>query len=430
MKFLKGIAVLTVAFSLMETGIVANAEELATVEEIPVEADQAISAAEGISVEEIPVEADRAISAAEGIPVEEILVEEILVEEDKVSYGSAEDSYEMYRMYNPNSGEHFFTKDTNERDDLLRHSWNYEGIGWISPSVSSVPVYRVYDPNRGVHHYTIVSEERNNLVAQGWQDEGIGWYSDDDMTIPVYRQYSASGKGGHNFTPDTNEKNALVSGGWTDEGVCWYGMKDPDPTPLKPVTIYKGVDLAAIYDFGYYVAQNGLDATKDATALEHYVTVGLKNHMAGKQDYDAATLENLYQYFYGQYQQARATLDIIGHDLQTAFNHAAGMKWTKFDTDGNLGTRYYANQGFKNYTGNCYVMAAVFCEMARELGYDAKQISGRTRLSSGGYGPHSWVEIDGYIYDPDFQNETGRSGFHIVYKQKGTWMYITDGIMN
>ena len=35
---------------------------------------------------------------------------------------------EMYRLYNPNSGEHFYTADASERDHLVDVGWNYEGI--------------------------------------------------------------------------------------------------------------------------------------------------------------------------------------------------------------------------------------------------------------------------------------------------------------
>lgn len=39
-----------------------------------------------------------------------------------------EGSRDMYRMYNPNSGEHFYTADGNERNHLTSVGWIYEGI--------------------------------------------------------------------------------------------------------------------------------------------------------------------------------------------------------------------------------------------------------------------------------------------------------------
>lgn len=38
----------------------------------------------------------------------------------------------MYRMYNPNSGEHFYTASLKERKTLSGIGWRYEGIGWYA----------------------------------------------------------------------------------------------------------------------------------------------------------------------------------------------------------------------------------------------------------------------------------------------------------
>ena len=54
-------------------------------------------------------------------------------------------------------------------------------------------------------------------------------------------------------------------------------------------------------------------------------------------------------------------------------------------------------------------------------------MTGYVPLAGGGMGPHAWVEIvqDGrtWVYDPDFQHETGRNGFRIYYGCGGTWRY-------
>ena len=39
----------------------------------------------------------------------------------------------MYRLYNPNSGEHFYTASEYERDHLVSVGWTYERIGWVAP---------------------------------------------------------------------------------------------------------------------------------------------------------------------------------------------------------------------------------------------------------------------------------------------------------
>lgn len=133
---------------------------------------------------------------------------------------------EVYRLYNPNSGEHFYTLSTVERDYLDRIGWNYEGIGWYSPIVSSHPVYRLYNPNVGDHLYTLNAGERDYLVNVGWNYEGIGWYASDRTDHPVYRQYNPNAvTGTHNYTTSKLENDYLDAIGWNAEGIAWYSER-------------------------------------------------------------------------------------------------------------------------------------------------------------------------------------------------------------
>lgn len=135
-------------------------------------------------------------------------------------------SQQMYRLYNPNSGEHFYTASTVERDHLVSVGWNSEGTAWYSPTHSTAPVYRLYNPNAGDHHYTTSAVERDSLIDAGWNDEGIGWYSDNnDETVDVLREYNPNATAGaHNFTTNKAEHDNLVSLGWNDEGTAWFAM--------------------------------------------------------------------------------------------------------------------------------------------------------------------------------------------------------------
>ena len=132
----------------------------------------------------------------------------------------------MFRLYNPNSGEHFYTANVNEKNKLVSLGWRYEGIGWKAPVKSNTPVYRLYNKNAGDHHYTKSETERDYLVKVGWKYEGIGWYSDDLKSVPLYRQYNPNAKAGsHNYTTSKQENDWLVSLGWKGEGIGWYGAK-------------------------------------------------------------------------------------------------------------------------------------------------------------------------------------------------------------
>jgi uncharacterized protein YjdB len=131
---------------------------------------------------------------------------------------------DMYRLYNPNSGEHFFTANSEERDYLSSIGWSYEGVAWTAPKTSNTPVYRLYNGNGGEHHYTTSMEEANVLTGIGWSLEGIGWYSDDAQGQPLYRMYNPNAfANNHHYTTSEDERDYLVSIGWSFEGTGWYG---------------------------------------------------------------------------------------------------------------------------------------------------------------------------------------------------------------
>ena len=138
-------------------------------------------------------------------------------------------SGEMYRVYNPNSGEHFYTSNKAEKDHLVNLGWKYEGIGWKAPTVSNYPVYRLYNANGGEHHYTMNVAEKNSLVKLGWKYEGIGWFSadpNDSNSIPLLREYNPNAfSNNHNYTINSKEHSWLVGLGWKDEGKAWYATK-------------------------------------------------------------------------------------------------------------------------------------------------------------------------------------------------------------
>lgn len=128
----------------------------------------------------------------------------------------------MYRLYNPNSGEHFYTANSIERDKVKHAGWRYEGIGWQAPKKGN-PVYRLYNPNAGDHHYTPHASEKNHLIKVGWHYEGISWYSGGDK--PLYRLYNPNAKAGtHHYTLSKGERDQLIKRGWHNEGTGWYGQ--------------------------------------------------------------------------------------------------------------------------------------------------------------------------------------------------------------
>ena len=111
-----------------------------------------------------------------------------------------------------------------ERDALYNTGWGYEGVSWVSaPSAGSEVdlVNRFYNPNTGTHFFTSDTNEKNVLRSVGWQDEGVAFISDSEKRIPVYRLYH---DGFHIYTPSNIEKDTLLQSGWSDEGTSFYGV--------------------------------------------------------------------------------------------------------------------------------------------------------------------------------------------------------------
>jgi hypothetical protein len=58
--------------------------------------------------------------------------------------------YSVYRLYNPNTGEHFYTTEDLEWGVLIDAGREDEYIGWYAP-ITGDPVCRLYNPNAGDH---------------------------------------------------------------------------------------------------------------------------------------------------------------------------------------------------------------------------------------------------------------------------------------
>lgn len=83
----------------------------------------------------------------------------------------------------------------------------------------------------------------------------------------------------------------------------------------------------------------------------------------------------------------------------------------------------YAYTMLTKKRGNCYNYAATFAFLAREVGYNAKSVTGRITAARGGFTPHSWVEIKmgkkTYLFDPEMQHAKGYNLYKKRYKSVG-----------
>lgn len=122
---------------------------------------------------------------------------------------------EIHRLYNPNSGEHFYTPSTAERDSLVNVGWKSEGVAWKTTTPKE-PIYRMYG---GRHFFTASLDEAKSINKAGWVCEGVTFYGGDGAD--VYRLYN-HGTGDHFFTTSASERDAAVkNSGYKYEGVAF-----------------------------------------------------------------------------------------------------------------------------------------------------------------------------------------------------------------
>lgn len=133
----------------------------------------------------------------------------------------------VYRLYNHNTGEHFYTTSATERAVDISAGWTDEGLGWVAPDKGTM-VYRLYNPNAkgGDHYYTKSKYEAQSLVSKGWRWDNQGkavFYSGGNL--PIYVAYNPNAQSGaHNYTGNLYEENNLINLGWKYKAVAWNAV--------------------------------------------------------------------------------------------------------------------------------------------------------------------------------------------------------------
>lgn len=124
----------------------------------------------------------------------------------------------VYRLYNPNSGEHLFTANYNELTKLNRLGWRYEGN--LCNSDGTISFYRLYNPRQHTHVYVKDGNEKNKLIQKGWLLDFYGKpvFYGGEYGIPIWRLYNGKH---HHYTADEREIYWLETAGWKREKTVW-----------------------------------------------------------------------------------------------------------------------------------------------------------------------------------------------------------------
>ena len=153
----------------------------------------------------------------------------------------------VWRLYNRYNGDHMWTLDKAEYDRLVKAGWTGEGKAWQAQDGVSSPneftrehgfVFRLYNPWSGEHLFTMDYGEYNQLGGAGWRKEGKAFESAyAGAGTPVWRLYNRwLTAGTHLYTTNKAEYDRLVKLGWTGEGVRLCA--EPPESRPKQLTHY------------------------------------------------------------------------------------------------------------------------------------------------------------------------------------------------
>lgn len=131
----------------------------------------------------------------------------------------------VFRLYNPEIGDHLYTASSTEASSALGAGYVEEGATFSNEAGSTalVDVARFYNQATGDHFYTASSAERDALLAGGsdYVSEGVAFraYAAQTEGAAAIHRFYADHSGDHFYTPSLAEGNAA---GYQYEGVAWY----------------------------------------------------------------------------------------------------------------------------------------------------------------------------------------------------------------
>ncbi|MBI4708904.1 MAG: hypothetical protein HY764_01715 [Candidatus Portnoybacteria bacterium] len=148
------------------------------------------------------------------------------------AYAIGEQTSFLFRLYNPQTEDHFYTPSESEKNSALTKGYIDEGTSGTIFSVSTstglmvASLQRLFNPISGDHFYTTSTQEANAAISQaGYLSEGsVGFVALDQSAglIPLFRMFNPATKD-HFYTTDIIERlRTAERHGYVFEGVIGY----------------------------------------------------------------------------------------------------------------------------------------------------------------------------------------------------------------
>jgi len=140
-------------------------------------------------------------------------------------------AFQVYRFYNSQTGSHFFTTSTAERNSVIENLDNltYEGNAFDSnvTDANGTAVFRFLNTTNGMHFYTADAAEAAIVrLNTGFADEGISYYASSDASngaAELFRFYNTQNSS-HFFTVSQAERDNIINtlGHYNYEGIAFF----------------------------------------------------------------------------------------------------------------------------------------------------------------------------------------------------------------
>jgi hypothetical protein len=149
------------------------------------------------------------------------------------SRSSGSDIIELFRLYKPANGNHFYTTSASERDRATTLGYIVEESDYFVLPVNSgfgtLPLLRLYNPSSDHHFYTTDPKEAVAAIANfGFVSEAEACsvpLPEVTRTQELHRLYNPE-TGDHFYTEDLTEKSAaILKFGYVDEGVACHVLR-------------------------------------------------------------------------------------------------------------------------------------------------------------------------------------------------------------
>ncbi|KAJ3799050.1 hypothetical protein GGU11DRAFT_778534 [Lentinula aff. detonsa] len=226
----------------------------------------------------------------------------------------------LFRLYNQDFVDHFYTMSSDEVLEMIDQGWAYDNTpnhtaGYVYPYsiCGAAPIYRLFNPESVDHFYTMNIAESQDAMKDGYQDQGIAGFAmlpsvdgsavndsagpfflpstmtalpesqetatsssscaDNANVVPLLRAHARTGTGqDHFYTTNSSEMNAALLNTYSFEGDAAFVWSTQEASTVPLYRLFNQI----VNDHFYTI-----DANESNVVLSLGYAFDTDNHIAG-----------------------------------------------------------------------------------------------------------------------------------------------------